>query len=204
MAIKLYRFRLSGHCHRVELFLSLLRLPYERIDVDLAGGAQHRPEFLALNPFGQVPVLDDGGTVLPDSNAILVYLAGKYDPDARWLPRAPVRAAAVQRWLSIAAGPVAFGPASARLARVFGARRDVAEATARATALFAVMDDFLARARFLAGEDPTIADLAVYTYVAHAPEGGIALAPYPQIRAWLARVEALPGFVAMPPSPIPA
>lgn len=76
--IKLYNFPLSGHAHRVELMLSLLELPTELLFVDLANGAHKRPEFLAINPFGQVPVIDDGGTVISDSNAILVYLAKKY------------------------------------------------------------------------------------------------------------------------------
>ena len=98
--IKLYNFPKSGHAHRIELMLSLLALPTELVFVDLAAGAHKQPEFLALNPFGQVPVIDDNGTVIADSNAILVYLAKKYDNGA-WLPEDPVAAAAVQRWLSV-------------------------------------------------------------------------------------------------------
>ena len=89
--IKLYRFALSGHAHRAELFLSLLRLPFESIDVDLTKGEHKRPEFLAMNPFGQVPVIDDGGNIVADSNAILTYLALCYG-DASWLPRDPLGA----------------------------------------------------------------------------------------------------------------
>ena len=70
--IKLYRHPLSGHCHRVELFLSLLELPYELVDVDLVNGEHKQPEFLGKNIFGQVPVIDDDGTLLSDSAAILV------------------------------------------------------------------------------------------------------------------------------------
>lgn len=73
--IKLFRHPLSGHAHRVELFLSLLNVPTELVFVDLANGAHKTPEFLAMNPFGQVPVIDDNGVVLSDANAILVYLA---------------------------------------------------------------------------------------------------------------------------------
>src|SRR5262245_61099959 len=116
--IKLYRFPLSGHSHRVELFLSLLGLPCEPVEVDLPRGGTKRPEFLALNRFGQVPVIDDAGTVLADSNAILVYLALRYAPEA-WLPRDPQGAAQVQRWLSVAAGQLASGPARARVAVLF-------------------------------------------------------------------------------------
>lgn len=96
--IKLYNFPKSGHAHRIELMLSLLNLPTELVFVDLAKGAHKQPDFLALNPFGQVPVIDDNGTVIADSNAILVYLAKKYD-NGTWLPEEPAAAARVQRWL---------------------------------------------------------------------------------------------------------
>ncbi|HYH36965.1 MAG TPA: glutathione S-transferase [Azospirillum sp.] len=202
--IRLYRHPLSGHAHRVELMLSLLGLPVERIDVDLKAGAHKRPEFLARNPFGQVPVIEDGDVTLADSNAILVYLAGRYDEAGRWLPRDPVAAARVQRWLSVAAGPLASGPASARLVMVFGAALDHERCKGVAAQLFAVLDRHLADSAFLAGDGPTIADVALYSYTAHAPEGGVALDAYPNIRTWLARVEALPGFVPMQRSAVPA
>ncbi|KVH69924.1 glutathione S-transferase family protein [Burkholderia ubonensis] len=195
--IRVYSFPLSGHAHRVRLFLSLLGVPFEVVDVDLAAGEQRRPAFLALNPFGQVPVIDDDGVVLSDSNAILVYLAKRYG-DAHWLPDDPAGAAAVQRWLSLAAGPIAAGPAAARLVTVFGAPLDHAQAKRVAVRLFDVIDAEFAKQPFAAGAQPTIADIAAYTYIAHAPEGGVSLDPYPHVRAWLARVEALPGFVGMP------
>jgi glutathione S-transferase len=201
MSITLYRYALSGHCHRVELFLHLLGLPFQTVDLDLTRGEQKKPEFLALNAFGQVPVLDDGGTVLADSNAILTYVALRYAPES-WLPRDPVGAAAVQRWLSVAAGPLAFGPAVARVIQLFKRPLDPKEAIARAHALFGVVEQTLAGAPFLAGAQPTIADIAMYTYTAHAPEGNVSLQDYPLLRAWLARIEALPGFIPMPASRI--
>ncbi|KAF2389178.1 MULTISPECIES: glutathione S-transferase family protein [Pseudomonas] len=196
-AIKLYNFPRSGHAHRAELMLSLLQLPTELILVDLAKGAHKQPEFLALNSFGQVPVLDDQGVVLADSNAILVYLAQKYG-NGRWLPTDPVGAAKVQRWLSVAAGPIAFGPARARLITVFGASFNADEAITRSHDLLKVMDQELAHSEFLVGNEPTIADVSAYSYIAHAPEGNVSLADYANVRAWLARIEALPGFVGMP------
>jgi glutathione S-transferase len=171
------------------------------VEVDVRGGEHRREPFLKLNPFGQVPVLDDNGTVLADSNAILVYLATRYD-DGRWLPRDPVGAAAVQRWLSVAAGEIAFGPARARLATLFGAPVAADEAIARAQQLFAVMEPMLAAAPFLAGTSPTLADVAAYSYIARAEEGNVPLAPHPALTAWLRRVEALPGFVPMPVSAV--
>lgn len=194
--IKLYRSVISGHAHRAELFLSLLGLPYTAIDVDLRGGQQRQPEYLKLNPFGQVPVIDDNGVIVADSNAILVYLATKYG-DEHWLPRDPVGAAGVQRWLSVAAGDIAFGPATARLGKGLGLPVDVDAATARAQRLFAVLESELAQREWLYGTQATIADVAGYSYIARAPEGGIALEPYPSLRAWLARIEALPRFVPM-------
>jgi len=196
-AIKLYNFPRSGHAHRAELMLSLLQLPTELIFVDLAKGAHKTPEFLALNPFGQVPVIDDGGTIVSDSNAILVYLAKRYGSDD-WLPQEPAAAARVQRWLSVAAGLVAFGPAAARLVTVFGYSFNTEEVINRAHALFTVMEGELSETPFLTGDKPSIADVANYSYIAHAPEGNVSLEPYPSIRAWLARIEALPGFVPMP------
>jgi glutathione S-transferase len=195
--IKLYTFSLSGHAHRVQLALSLLNQPVELIEMDLRGGQHKRPEFLALNPFGQVPVIDDNGFVLADSNAILVYLARRHG-NADWLPTDAAGEAAVQRWLSVAAGLVAFGPAAARLVTVFGASFQADEVIGRAHGLLKVMDAELATKPFLIGARPSIADIANYSYIAHAPEGNVSLADYPNVRAWLARIEALPGFVPMP------
>lgn len=201
--IRLHRFALSGHAHRAELFLSLLDLPFEAIDVDLRAGEQKQPDFLRLNAFGQVPVIEDGDVVVADSNAILVYLASKYDKTGRWLPRDPVLAAEIQRWLSVAAGPLAMGPALARIILLFKAPLDHERAKTTATALFGVMDAHLAGRDYFVGNGPTIADIALYSYTAHAPEGGVALEPYANIRAWLQRIEALPGFVPMIKSPVP-
>ena len=196
-AITLYSFPLSGHAHRVTLLLSLLGLPYRRVDVDLRGGEHKQQPFLALNAFGQVPVLEDEGAVIADSNAILVYLAKRYQGQARWLPEDALGAAAVQRWLSVAAGQLASGPNAARLATLFGVPDPGGAAQARTHALLAVMDAELGRRDWLAGEAATIADVACYAYVALAPEGNVSLQDYPRVRAWLARVEALPGFVPM-------
>lgn len=195
MSITLHGFPLSGHSHRVQLALSLMGLPHHVVQVDLKNAAHKSPEFLKLNPFGQVPVLDDDGTTLFDSNAILVYLATKYDADRRWLPRDPKGQADVQAWLSVAAGQIAFGPAAARLITVFGAKYNPDDVIGRAHALLKVMDAQLAMRAFLVGDGATLAEIAGYSYIAAAPEGNVDLAAYPNVRAWLARVEALPGFV---------
>lgn len=202
MTLKLYRHALSGHAHRAELALSLLGVPHELIDVDLAAREHKTPEFLARHPFGQLPLLDDDGHCVWDSTAILVYLASKYDASGRWLPADPAGRAAVQAWLSVASGLIAFGPATARVIALFRTGADASEAIARAHALFQVMEGELSRRPFLVGDTPTLADIAGYSYIANAPEGHVDLAPYPALRAWLARIEALPGFVPFKTSPV--
>lgn len=194
--IRLHRFRLSGHCHRIELFLSLLGRPFEIVDVP--PGGQKAPAFLAMNPFGQVPVIEDDGFVLADSNAILTYLAIRYDPARHWYPADAFGAAHVQRWLSVAAGPLFSGPAVARLVGLFDAGHDLPRAQAVAAGVLGVMEAHLAASGpFFLGKAPTIADIALYSYTAHAPEGHIPLDPYPEIRAWIHRIEGLPGYVPM-------
>ncbi|GHC78862.1 glutathione S-transferase [Pseudorhodoferax aquiterrae] len=199
--MKLYHHPLSGHAHRARLFLNLLGIDHELVHVDLAQGAHKQPAFLALNPFGQVPVLDDAGTIVADSNAILVYLAAKLGR-RDWLPDAPAAAAQVQRWLSVAAGQIAYGPAAARLVTVFGAPFRPEEVIQRAHGILAQMEAALAGRDFLLGATPTVADVALYSYTARAPEGNVDLAAYPQVRAWLGRIEALPGFVAFERTPV--
>ncbi len=195
--ITLYRHPLSGHSHRVEALLSLLDLDTNIVDVDLANGAHKQPEFLAKNNFGQVPVIEDGETTLSDSNAILVYLARKYDNKGHWLPTDDVEYAEVQKYLSLAAGKIAYGPAAARLVNVFGAGLDHQLAITTAHAALSVLDEHLNGREWLVGNHPTIADIANYAYIAHAPEGDVSLQEYTQVRRWLASIEALPGFVGM-------
>ncbi|CDY75166.1 Glutathione S-transferase, unnamed subgroup [Caballeronia glathei] len=199
--MKLYYHPLSGHSHRARLFLSLIDAPYEAIEVDLAAGAHKSPEYLRMNRFGQVPVLVDGDAVISDSNAILVYLAKKHGKD-EWLPQTPAAAAAVQRWLSVAAGEIAYGPAAARLVTVFNAKLDADDAIRRAHAVLKVIDDELAGREWIAEGSPTIADVALYGYIARAPEGNVDIAAYRNVNAWLHRVEALSGFVEFRKTPV--
>lgn len=197
-AITLYHFPLSGHSHRAELMLSLLGLDPKIEFVDLAKGEQKTPGFLAINAFGQVPVIEDNGVIVADSTAILVYLAKKYDPSGRWLPNDPEGAAQVQRWLSAASGAIYLGPARARLITVFGAGFDPKDTIQRAHDALRVIDQHLSGREFLATDHATIADVAAYSYIAHAPEGNVSLDEYANVQAWLLRIENLPGFTPMP------
>lgn len=162
--------------------------------------APKKPAFLALNPFGQVPVLDDDGTIIADSNAIMVYVARKLGR-TDWLPSDALGEAAVQRWLSVAAGEIAYGPAAARLVTVFGADFRPGEVIGRAHVILKLIEAHLTSRDWLVGTRPTIADVAIHSYVARAPEGNVDLSAYLQVAAFLRRVEALPGFVPFVQTP---
>jgi glutathione S-transferase len=194
--IRLHGVPLSGHTHKVELFLRLLGLSFEYVNAPRETWASD--EFGKLNPLRQIPVLEDGDLVLADSNAILVYLAKRYDPAGPWLPEDPAAAAEVQRWLSVSAGEVRFGPATARLIKLLGLPGDLDAALALAQRLLGVMDARLARQDWLVGGGVTLADVACYPYIACAADGGVELGAYPAVQAWIARVEALPGVKPMP------
>jgi glutathione S-transferase len=199
--MRLYCHPLSGHAHRAHLFLSLIGADFELVEVDLASGEHKQPAFLKLNPFGQVPVLDDDGVIVSDSNSIMVYLARKHGK-TEWLPDGVIEAAQVQRWLSVAAGELAYGSAAARLITVFGAKRDADEVIGRGNALLRTLEGLLSQQDWLVAGHPTIADVALYSYTARAPEGNVDLEPYPAVRQWLSRVEALPGFVPFARTPV--
>ena len=195
--MKLYIHDLSGHSHRVRLMASLLGLKPQTVRVDLLAGAHKESEFLQRNPFGQVPVLEDEGITLHDSNAILVYLAARYDLDRHWYPTDPEIQARIQIWLSKAANEVAHGPAAARLVTVFNAGYDHKAVIEQAHAFLRILNAELDGKDWIVGSGPSIADVALYSYLAHAPEGGVDLRPYVAVGNWLQRIEALPGFVAM-------
>lgn len=199
--LQLYGTRYSGHCHRVALLMRMLNLHYKYIDA--SGDLRHTPGFLGLNPFGQVPVLLDGEQILTDSNAIMVYLVKRYAPGSHWLPEAPLAAAQVQVWLSRAAGEVRYGPASCRMVTQFSVPEDYQSALAISGHFLPQMEQHLTNRDFLATDQPTIGDLACYSYIAVAPEGGVSLQSYPAIKRWTAAIAAVPGFFAMPSLPLP-
>jgi len=195
--IKLYWHPMSGHAHRAHMLLSILELDFELITVDLPTGEHQRPEFLALNPFGQIPVLVDGEIVISDSNAILVYLATVYDREQIWLPESPLVRAHIEQFLSLAAHRLAGSIAKLRAANLFNRSIDSAPLTQEAHKLLKQLQTYQNGRQWLVGTKPTIADLALYSYIKLAPEGGISLADYPVLEAWLKRVEGLSGFVPM-------
>ncbi len=196
MSIRIHHFPLSGHSHRVELFANLAGIEHEIRLVDLPNGEHKQAAFLAMNPAGQVPVIEDGDVTVSDSNAILVYLARQYAPD--WLPSEAQQEAEVQKFLTLAAGELAYGACAARLNTVFGANFDVEATHALAHRYLERINSHLNGRRYLVGDSPSIADVALYSYTAHAPEGNVSLEAYPEVLRWLANIESLDGFKAMP------
>lgn len=195
--IQLYHFAISGNSHKVRLMLSLLGLDYQSQLLSLADGTHKSPAHLALNPFGQVPVLVDGDTVVRDSQAILVYLARAYG-DAHWFPQDARAAADVVAWLSTAANEIAHGPSALRAHYKTGRQIDEPAATRITAQVLLILEQHLQGREWLVGDSVTVADIAIYPYLGLISEAKIALDDFPHLRRWLARVEQLPGFAAMP------
>ncbi len=195
--LELFEFSLSGNCHKVRMLLSLLGLAYKSQLLNGAEREQKSADYLAMNPFGLVPVLKDGDKVIRDSQAILVYLARAYGAK-HWFPNDAFKAAEISAWLSTAANEVARGPNALRLHYKFGRAINLEEAVAITESLLKLLNEHLAQRDWLATDAITIADIAVYPYIALVNEGKVELTPYAHIENWLARIEKLDGFVSMP------
>ncbi|OKH11409.1 glutathione S-transferase [[Limnothrix rosea] IAM M-220] len=195
--ITLYGHELSGNVYKVRLLLELLGTEYKFVKIDLIKGEHKQPPYLAINPFGQVPALVEGDETLLDAQAILVYLAKKYGGED-WLPTDAVSLSKVVRWLSTTAGEVRQGPESTRLYHAFKMKTlNIERAETKANVILKQLDDHLAGQEWLEFGRPTIADIAVFPYVALAPDGKISLDPYPNVLAWIDRIKHLPNFVGM-------
>lgn len=196
--MKLYGHPLSGNTHRVQATLEVLGLNYDYVFIDIAEAAHKKPEFLAINPLGQVPAFRDEDVVLRDSTAIMTYLAEKYDTTDSWLPKAAIQRARVQEWLSVAVHEIMNGPFVVRALKVFGMPGDAEAAKAKTSALFdTLFEPHLHTHPWLVEGGPTVADLACYSYVARVVEGDFSLESYRAISSWLERVEAIKNFPPM-------
>jgi len=197
-AITLYDYPLSGNCHKVRLLLSLMGVDHHVEPVDILAGDTQTEAFLRLNPRGQVPVLADGDAVIWDSMAILTYLARQYGAP-HWLPDDPVTLTRVMQWLAVSENEILYGLARARVVLKLGRPFNLEECQALGRNALTLLDGHLANRDWLATDgQPSIADIACYPYAALAPEGDIALEPYPNVCRWLGRIQALPGYVGMP------
>ena len=190
----------SGNCHKVRVTLDVLGLPYEWNEVDSTRGRTRTREFLAMNPNGKIPVLEiEPGTYLPESNAILCYLAD----GTRLLPSERLSRARVMQWLFFEQYSHEPYIAVARYLRKL--HPDPASQRALADSkmdggykALGVMEEHLSRAPFFAAERFTIADIALYAYTHAAGDGGFDLQRFPAVCAWLDRVSAQPGCTRMP------
>jgi glutathione S-transferase len=194
--IELYEFDISGNCHKIRLLLSLLQIPYKSIALNRLAREQKSVDFLDKNLFGQVPVLTDGNLILRDSQAILVYLARTYG-DEHWFPNDAAKAAEITQWLSTAANEVAHGPSALRAHYLLGRAINVETAEQITQNLLHILNSRLRDHLWLATDKITIADIAIYPYIALAHEGRVDLTPFVHVQAWIAQIERLKGFVAM-------
>jgi glutathione S-transferase len=201
--MKLYSHPLSNNGYKITLLLSFLEQNYELVNVNLVNDDQKTAEFLTMHPLGQVPVLVDGDVTIWDSQAILVYLARKYE---NWLQLQPEAIAQINSWLSFASKELAIGLASARGHYLFGGKDikfinrlniDIEKATLLAHNSLQVLNQHLSNHKWLAGESPSIADIACFPPVVLAGDGKVSLEAYPYIQDWIIRFKALPRFVEM-------
>jgi len=195
--IRLYDFELSGSCYKIRLFLNFLGMDYEKVSVDFVNKEHKNENYLKLNPFGEIPILEDGALRLRDAQAILVYLATKYDSTGQWFPDDAESAGRVTQWLATGGGEV-MNSAGARLVKILNYPLDLEKLQAGARRVFGILNDHLADREWLELGHATIADIACFPYTALAGEGGIDLSPYPNVARWIERVKTLPRFVSMP------
>ncbi len=195
--MELYDLDLSGNCYKIRLFLALIEQPYTLRSVDFLDGEHKNEESTQRNTFGEIPVLVDGDLTLRDSQAILVYLARKFDR-TDWFPNTPADEAKVVQWLMVAESEIARGPNDARLHDKFGYQLDVDLARTKSARILTILNERLSDREWLELDRPTIADLACFPYVALSHEGAVSLEPYPAIQDWINRIKALPNFVSMP------
>ncbi|MDE2197052.1 MAG: glutathione S-transferase family protein [Gammaproteobacteria bacterium] len=194
-----YGMRSSGNCYKVRLALEQLHLPYRWVEVNSVAGETRKPDFLARNPNGKVPLLEvEPGKYLPESNAILCYLAENtgLSPAGRW-----ERAQALQwmffeqyshePYVAVARFIAKYLPADNPRAAELPRLRE------RGHQALGVMEGHLQRQPFFAGACYSVADIALFAYTHCAADGGFDLSPYQAVRDWLARVQSQPGFVSM-------
>lgn len=195
--MKVYVWKQSGNSYKVRVMLALLDVAHEEIMVDFLGEEHKQPEFLKLNPRGQVPVLVDGDLKLWDSAACLVYLARKYGGE-QWLPTLPAEMAQVMNWIAFSCNEMLFGLQYARrgVLRNVWTVGNLEQCQEAGRIALGVLEQRLKNNDWLALGRPTIADVACFAYAETAPEGKIALDPYPATVAWLARCKALPAWAA--------
>jgi glutathione S-transferase len=195
--IKLYDFELSGSCYKIRFFMNILGFEYQAQNVDFVNKEHKTDKYIALNPFGEIPIFEDGELRLRDAQAILIYLAKKYDSSKQWFPDDAASMGKIAQWLATGGGEI-MNSAGARLVKILNYPLDLEKLQTGAKRVFGILNEHLADREWLELGHPTIADIACFPYTALAGEGGIDLAPYPNVVRWINRVTALPKFIPMP------
>jgi glutathione S-transferase len=192
--IRLHSTMASINGYKVRILLSMLELEYELVDIDMYGGEHKREPFLSLNPFGQMPALQDVGFHVADSHACLVYLARKYDTSSRWLPIDAEGEAKVAEWLSKSANEVHQGPwmKRAKVRRPDAIKLSDEEIDTRCDHILKLMDDHLAKRDWLALDHATIADISCFAPVSMLKVSGYDTDRWGAVTRWLDRIRALP------------
>jgi glutathione S-transferase len=193
--LRLFSAAGSGNCHRVRLLLGLLAIPHEVVDVHGGRGNLRAPGLVEASALGEVPAIADGETVLRDSQAILVYLAGRHSPS--WLGDGPADLARIIQWLSLSANEIQNGLRMVRVIRVAGRPGDLDSALRLSELSLRLLEQRLRDRDWLECGRPTIADVTCHPYVWNAAEAGIDMSTYPAVLAWVARLRVLPGYVTL-------
>jgi glutathione S-transferase len=205
-ALKLYDYELDDQCYKVRLLLSALGCPYVKVALDVHPGAEQRtPFYLGLNPLGELPIITEGDFVLYGAEAIMAYLARKYDRTRMWLPEDAASGGLVMQWLAFAGCDLKVASV-ARAHAMFEIGADAATACRKAHHALRVMEDHMVRqeclgAQWFTGTTPTIADIALFPSIALSRDFGIDHDEYPALRQWMARLRGIPGFMTMPGIP---
>jgi glutathione S-transferase len=194
--LRLYDYPASCNCYKVRLLLSHLGLAYDRVAVDIFNGDTLTPAYAEINPQRTTPVLrTPDGRYLPESNAILLYLA----VGTELLPEEPIELAEVVRWLIFEqtelipmVGGLRFRLLTGRLAAT---DPETARRREGGLAVLALLEDHLRSRDFMIADRYTVADVAIYGYGHLVADAGFDLAPFPSLRAWCARVEQQPGYI---------
>lgn len=193
--LTLYDHPLSGNCHKVRLLLSMLGRPYESVFVDVPNGANRQDWFSSVNALEQIPVLKDADYVVRDSQAILLYLAQRYGP--AWAGSNAFEAGEIAQWLSFSANEIGNSLQPARVYYLLGEEIDIDLAQRKGMRVLEQLDRHLESREWLACGRPTIADLACFPYVGLCREGRLPLDDFASVLAWIGRIAALSGYVAM-------
>jgi glutathione S-transferase len=200
----LYSMQRSGNSYKARLVLAQLGIPHRRVEIDILRGESRTPDFLAMNPNGRVPLLEVApGRYLAESNAILWYLAG----GSPLAPDDKIERAEALQWMFFEQHSLEpnIGAAYFWLALIRGGRElqqhAIEDWMEQGHAALGVMEKHLATNDWFAAGRYTIADIALYAYTHVADQCDFDLAPYPAVRAWLARVADEPGHVAMMAAP---